>query len=147
MDLYLDPVTHDLQVGPAGLVRLTSGVPEAAAQRLLIMLRMFAGEWFLDLTAGIPYYESILVKNPDLAAVRAILVQKIQVDTYVSAVTRLSLALDSTTRVMSCDFAATLKDGSEISILTGLGAGGGLVDTTLVINGVAITVDGEDISV
>ena len=42
-------------------------------QKLRIALRLFYGEWFLDITQGVTYYEDILVKNPDGARIEAVL--------------------------------------------------------------------------
>ncbi len=63
VDLLLGPdndlvVTTDLQ--------LSRGIP-AIMQSCRIALLMFAGEWFLDLKAGIPYWESILAQKPEVA--------------------------------------------------------------------------------
>ena len=37
--------------------------PEAVAQAVMTSLKLFEGEWFLDVTAGIPYYQKILGFN------------------------------------------------------------------------------------
>lgn len=42
----------------------------AIKQGVKIRLRFFRGEWFLDEEIGIPYYERILVKNPNISEVR-----------------------------------------------------------------------------
>lgn len=48
-----------------GTVRLTDGLSEEVAQTLRIALLLFRGEWFLDATQGVPYWQSILgVKTP-----------------------------------------------------------------------------------
>lgn len=46
-------------------------------QRLEIRLDIQVGEWFLDITEGLPWRESILVRNPNLQAVRALFVSRI----------------------------------------------------------------------
>ncbi len=46
---------------------------DQVAQNISIKLQMYQGEWFLNTKAGVPYYESILVKNPDGAAIDSLL--------------------------------------------------------------------------
>lgn len=46
---------------------------DAIAQRIRDRLLTFSKEWFLDLSFGVPYYDNILVKNPRLDVVNAIL--------------------------------------------------------------------------
>lgn len=48
----------DIEIGPNGL-RLISGI-EAVVQAVRIRLLMFRGEWFLNLTVGITYFEDII---------------------------------------------------------------------------------------
>lgn len=145
MDLYLDPQTGDLDVSDTGVVRLTNGVPESAAQRLLVTLRMFTGEWFLDLRAGVPYYQSILVKAPDLDLVRSVFRQVIAADPFVVDVPIVDVALDRATRVLTLSFTARLREGSELEILVAQGiVAGGLViqSVQVVINGVPVVLGG-----
>jgi hypothetical protein len=63
-DLLLDPITNDLVIG-TDLAWSTGLV--AVAQSCRIALQMFAGEWFLDLDAGIPYFQEILGARAGLA--------------------------------------------------------------------------------
>lgn len=54
-DLYLE---H-------GSMRLTNTLSEEVAQQLFIRFRFFKGEWFLDPTQGVPWFQSILgIKTP-----------------------------------------------------------------------------------
>jgi hypothetical protein len=50
---------------------LTSGIG-AKIQHTKQRLRTFLGEWFLDLRAGVAYFQQILVKNPNPAVVDSI---------------------------------------------------------------------------
>lgn len=143
MDLYIDPQTRDLWVGAQGQVRTTSGVPEAAAQRITIRLLMFAGEWFLDLTRGVPYYRDVLVKTPDLDLNRALFRAQVAADPYVVDVPRMDLTFDAAARNLSVDFDARLREGSELSILLSQG----LVSGALVVNGIAVVVNGVPVVV
>lgn len=45
-----------------------SGI-DYVAQCLKIRLQFFLGEWFLNTNIGVPYFQSILVKNPNRIAV------------------------------------------------------------------------------
>ncbi|HCU24075.1 MAG TPA: hypothetical protein DF383_03580, partial [Deltaproteobacteria bacterium] len=53
-------------------LKLTTDI-EAIRQHLLVKFRIFLGEWFLDTRVGLPYFEEIFVKNPNLAAVSELL--------------------------------------------------------------------------
>jgi len=61
MDIKLNS-EHDLAFDGYDLT-LTTTESESLAQRLIIKLRTFRGEWFLNVDEGISYYESILGKN------------------------------------------------------------------------------------
>jgi len=62
----------DLLIAGGDLV-LTSDVNTAGThpvlQDILARLRTWHGEWFLDNTIGLAYFETILVKSPDLTAI------------------------------------------------------------------------------
>jgi len=55
---------NDLVIGKD--LSFTSGV-QAVAQSCRIALQMFAGEWFLNLDVGIPYWDEILGQKPAVA--------------------------------------------------------------------------------
>jgi hypothetical protein len=42
-------------------------------QNLIVTLRFWYGEWFLDTTLGIKYKENILIKNPNIPAIQSML--------------------------------------------------------------------------
>jgi hypothetical protein len=69
MDKKLDETTGDIEVVNND-VSLTSGLA-AKRQHLEQRLRTFLGEWFLDTSRGVPYFQDILVKNPNFNAVSA----------------------------------------------------------------------------
>lgn len=50
---------------------------DEVVQMLRQELRFFFTEWFLDLNQGVPYYEEITVKNPNLQRLAAIFKDKI----------------------------------------------------------------------
>ena len=67
---------RDFLLGPDGDIVVTTdfvfsrGIP-AIVQSCRIALLMFKGEWFLNLDAGIPYWQEILAKKPDVARAAA----------------------------------------------------------------------------
>ncbi len=76
---------------------------EAAKQRIKDRLLTFQGEWFLDLAFGPEYRGTILIKNPRLDVVNAILkdeILKSQDGTFLS----FSINLDSATRAMAVEY-------------------------------------------
>lgn len=58
----------DLEVYSAGDISLTDSVKQAIAVRL----RWFADEWRLGQDMGIPYFEDVLIKNPDTSRIEQI---------------------------------------------------------------------------
>lgn len=71
-DIMLTSDTHDLKMSRTGDLLLVDGAARVA-QQVKVTLLTFLGEWFLDTDFGVPYIESILVKNPKMAAINAIL--------------------------------------------------------------------------
>lgn len=142
-DLYIDPTSRDLVISDTGAVRLTAGVPEAAAQRIAVSLLMFTGEYFLDLTAGVPYYESVLVHNPDLDLIRTLFRRIVSQDAYVVDVTKCEVSLDTQSRTLSVEINARLREGSELQILIEEG----IVNGALVVNSVTVVVNGTTVVV
>lgn len=119
MDLLLvdtidadNPDVHDLRLTD-GQVSLVDGA-DAVVQHIKIRLQFFAGEWFLDLREGLPYFQEILVKGPNLGRIRALFRATILETPGVLLVDRLDLDLDSSTRNLDVTFRATLEDGTAI---------------------------------
>lgn len=57
-DLKLN-IEHDLDL-TSGRLSLIKSEQELTAQRLKIKFNLYQGEWFLDLSLGVPYFQSIL---------------------------------------------------------------------------------------
>ena len=95
----IDSVIHDLIVID-GNVPLYSGLD----QRIDCMLRTFRGEWWLDPTIGVPYFEEILKKNPDMSVVRQAFASVILSVPGVQEITRLDVKFLRPTRALRVDF-------------------------------------------
>ena len=89
---------------------------EEIAQKLKYRLQFFFGEWFLDQRLGIPYYEDIFIKNPDLVVVQGIF-REVIIETpgVVGIVGELVLDLVAATRLLTVAFSATLSSGGVIN--------------------------------
>ena len=75
IDLGLDTSTGDLLVSNFDLTLVEE--TDQIAQNLAIRLRFILGEWFLDIEAGVPYYEDILIKAPNQYRVESVLKEEI----------------------------------------------------------------------
>jgi hypothetical protein len=101
----------------AGDLTLTKDL-EAIRQAVQIRCQTFLGEWFLDLEAGIPYFQNVLVKSPNIAAIRQIFRNKIETVPGVVAVTRLDLNFDRQTRSLTLSFSANTDLGEITGTIT-----------------------------
>lgn len=97
----------------SGTLTFLEGADETA-QKVKARLSFHRGEWFLDLSQGVPYFEAFLVKNPDIDALRQV-VRKIILDTPgVKSVDTLTLDWDRKRRRMSMTFQARHDSGAII---------------------------------
>jgi hypothetical protein len=62
--------TWDLDLYDGDLVIIEDD--DALRQFLKQRLQMFLGEWFLDVSKGVPYFQQIMVKKPSFEAVDSI---------------------------------------------------------------------------
>lgn len=107
MDLKLvnDPIAednHDLLIENYDL-QLTEGV-EAIQQALIIRLQFFINEWFLDITRGVEFYQTIYVKNPNLNLVASVIKTQILTTPGVNEILSYAQSFDSTGRELTVVF-------------------------------------------
>lgn len=120
LDVLLD-VNGDIDMSTGGPI-LVYGV-DGVRQLCQITIGMFRGEWFLDRTVGIPYYE-----NDYVSATVALLENKFDRDmvtnTYarellqvpgVDKVTSLSVDFDNKTRILSVSFEVSCVFGDTVN--------------------------------
>jgi len=84
---------------------------DKVAQQIKMNLLTFLGEWFLDVTFGVPYLEEILVKNPRMASVETILRKHIASVPDVICIDSLSIDWDRKTRYLFVEFSCTTNLG------------------------------------
>ncbi len=84
-------------------------------QKIATRFKFFYGEWFLDQRQGLPYYGTVLTKNPDLALIRSLFLRVLRDTPGVIDVPTFNLVHDRASRTVSFAFQA-LVDGGEITV-------------------------------
>ena len=101
-DIALNIASSDLVIKNNDLILIDNA--ERVAQQVLITLRFWLGEWFLDTRQGVPYLEYVLVKNPNMNHIRQILAEKIQSVEGVNNIVSLDFDFRRITRELYVNF-------------------------------------------
>lgn len=117
MDILLD-VSGDLFTGKNGDI----SIGESVAQKIKIRLKWFEGEWRWNREEGLPYMESLLVKNPDTDFFEGVIREKIFEVDEVMDVEEVSVTFDTATRQAKIRFVAntdyeTIREEVDINCL------------------------------
>jgi len=111
LDLNPSSMTYrDLSVQNNDLV-VNSGLT-AIQQDIIQRLSFFAGEWFLDNTQGLPWFQQILVKNPNQSDVDTIFRNAILTTPGVTGLTQYSFVPNFLARVLNVSFIASTTQGT-----------------------------------
>ncbi len=113
----LDTNNHDLLIEDFDL-QLTELDLEEIRQSLEVRLKFFFGEWFLDNTQGVKYFEFIFVKNPILDVVGAVLKTAILNTAGVKELLEYTQDYDNTLRNISISFKVNTDLGELTSTVT-----------------------------
>lgn len=108
LDLALDAKTHDLTLN--GDVLFIDNA-ERVAQQIKIQLLTFLGEWFLDVTHGVPYLDYVLIKNPNFTLIRELFREQILKVDGVSNLVSIDIDFNSATRQMSLSYEVETEYG------------------------------------
>jgi len=100
---------NDIFVKNGGFAIVTNGAQ--AVQHLRTRLRFFSGEWFLDLTVGVEYYQQILKKPFDMAKVEALIKSEILNTPDIEKLTRFESSFNGETRKLTINFDAETSYG------------------------------------
>ena len=123
MDLLLDtdPLSSsygDLtwKNGPLTPSYTTQSRVDVVAQRLLIRLRSFQGDWFLDTGYGVPYFQRILGHKIKKSAVDLIFQREILAENGVKELTFFESTFEN--RKYSLSFRVKVTTGEESGLIT-----------------------------
>lgn len=116
-DLKLDPVTRDLDLSTGDLVIITD--LDALAQNLRVRLQMVKGEWFLDQRLGVPYFDVVFVKSPDLQLIASTMQRTILATDGVNKILTYKQDLATNTRTLTVTFSVDTTFGT-VTITEGI---------------------------
>lgn len=122
MDLLLDTNTNDI-IFINGQCPVTQLLTDVVVQRLKITLYTFLGEWFLDTTIGVPYFQQIFGKIRSKATVDLIFQRIIADDPDVIEILTFDSSLSSGDRGYSMTFQVRVSDNTaSLPITIAVGA-------------------------
>jgi len=116
-DLMLDLNENDLLIANFDL-SIVDGLDQIR-QKLQIRLQFFYGEWYLDTTQGVKYFDEIFIKNPTLARIQSILKSVITDTPGVNELLSMTCDLDKTKRQLSVTFTVNTIYG-DLTMSTGV---------------------------
>ena len=112
-----NPVEGDLHLEAGQIVLLENSEtipnPEAVMQEVRQKLHFFKGEWFLNLIEGVPYYEEVFKKNPNIDIMRTIFREVILGTNGIESIEVLDIVIGSDRRAQ-VNFEGTMTDGGKL---------------------------------
>lgn len=108
---FAENTRRDIEIVTAtGMVQLTDGdfafvAGDAAIQQAIVFtLQLTQGEWFANLTAGIPWFTDVLGTKFNLDQIRSIFQTKVAAVEGVQAIKRLAISFDNAARALTVEY-------------------------------------------
>lgn len=108
------PTTPRLVIDPLDLVLLTDSI-DLARQRLKQRLLTILGEWFLDESIGIPYFQEIFKKGVNESRVRSLFLSVIKNTENINKIEFFDLDFTESTRTLTVNFTVSLLSGETLT--------------------------------
>lgn len=121
MDIHLN---RDLEIELVNNEIVLNDGSEAIRQHLQTTFGLFLGEWFLDETAGVPWFRDILIKKPSFVVIDAVLKDTILSVPGVISITKYEFNYDPAVRMATLNFTVLTSEGF-IDFTTLVNTGGG----------------------
>ena len=117
LDILLDP-NGDLHITENGDIKLTQSIRQSIRIRLL----WFLNEWRFSPNNGIPYFEDMLIKHPNITRIRKAINNEILSISHIKSIQDLQIHFNEQTRGLKINFKViTDKEtyNEELIICTG----------------------------
>lgn len=108
---FAETTRRDIEIVTAtGMVQLTDGdfafvAGDAAIQQAIVFtLQLTQGEWFANLTAGIPWFTDVLGTKFNLDQIRSVFQTKVAAVEGVQAIKRLAISFDNAARALTVEY-------------------------------------------
>lgn len=108
---FAETTRRDIEIVTAtGMVQLTDGDfafvagDAAIRQAIVFTLQLTQGEWFANLTAGIPWFTDVLGTKFNLDQIRSIFQTKVAAVEGVQAIKRLAISFDNAARALTVEY-------------------------------------------
>jgi hypothetical protein len=112
IDFELNPVTNDLIFEDFDFALIDD--TKQIMQNLAIRLRFVLGEWYLDITQGVPYFEIFFRKAPNQIQIESILKEEITNTRGILELTSFESNYNSRSRLYSVKFSARSISGEDL---------------------------------
>ena len=99
VDIAINPVTNDIAYSDGKAEYVINA--DEVIQRVRTCLSRIAGEWFLDITAGVPYFNGQMLGGKDLEYVKLVLRKEILQITGVGEILALNAYINTQTKHLS----------------------------------------------
>ena len=103
----------DLDVSTGAFVTLTG--PEYAAQKIRQRFKLILGEWFLDTTKGVPWFQNVLIKNPNLELIKSLFRDEILNVPGIIGVKDIEAQFTPAARTLSLAYVAVYQTGATLN--------------------------------
>ena len=119
MSAFAQISTGDLDIS-TGNLQIVKDIPTQTAAKLSNLFGLFKGEWFLDRRVGVPYFQYVMVSNPNLAVIAHIFREVCLSAPGVASVT--DVQLDFTPRSRSLAVTLAVQTDEGVKLVGGVGA-------------------------
>lgn len=131
---FAETTRRDIEIVTAtGMVQLTDGdfafvAGDAAIQQAIVFtLQLTQGEWFANLTAGIPWFTDVLGTKFNLDQIRSIFQTKVAAVEGVQAIKRLAISFDNAARALTVEYEIQTIFSDSLNVTTQLATVAGSV--------------------